>query len=208
MASLGDWWEGISFTENVGVGPGRNKKLLWKKYFAGKFCRSDFGGKSILDMGCNAGGNLIELSYYSPKRLVGIDANSNFIKQAEFVKHWFSLDCTVREYRLSPDKTKIDYAVDLGYFDVIFCLGIIYHLDRKTSLEMLKYIKENSQRAIVSTQLFASDYRPQVDWDVSRLGTIGLIAEAGFAGVKDIYIKSEVDDWSGLTNQWYFELIW
>ncbi len=205
---LNPWWENINFSDEVRTGPGRNKHILWRDYLSPHLPPADFFQKSILDMGCNAGGNLIELSSFHPSRLVGIDANPLFISQAEFVRHWFSLDCDIRQYKFQPQKSHADYQSDLGYFDVIFCLGIIYHLDRKTNLELLTYIRLNSARSILSTQIFNTDKRAKVDWDVSREGTLSLVRDAGFSDIRDIHNKSDTDNWSGLTNQWYFELIW
>jgi len=49
--------------------------------------------------------------------------------------------------------------------------------------------------------------RPKVDWDVSREGTMDMVRAAGFTRISDLYVKKEEDNWSGLMNHWYFELI-
>ena len=62
LQALGDFWERIEFPNGVVVGPGRSKTLLWEQYLSRYIDRDSLKGKSVLDIGCNSGGNLIELS--------------------------------------------------------------------------------------------------------------------------------------------------
>lgn len=205
LAALGDFWERIDFPNGVTVGPGRNKEILWRDYLSHYIDKASLTGKSVLDIGCNAGGNLVEIAKANPARLVGLEANTTFYKQALFVVEQLGIDADVRQYRISPDKAASDYAADLGRFDVIFLLGVVYHLNRKTNLGILRYIRENCDACYFSSQLFTSDKRHQVDWDLTREGHEDLFREAGFTSFSTIYEKKDTDNWSGLTNQWYFE---
>jgi len=83
---IGPWWEDIDFGPGIKTGAGRNKKILWRDYLSASIRPDEFMGQSVLDMGCNAGGNLLELSKQFPSRLVGIDAQPQFLAQAQFVK--------------------------------------------------------------------------------------------------------------------------
>lgn len=204
---LGPWWEDIDFGPGVKTGAGRNKHILWRDYLSRSIRPDEFTGQSILDMGCNAGGNLLELSRQGPSRLVGIDAHPPFIAQAEFVKAHFDLDCEIRQYKFTTTKTWLDYGRELGSFDIMFCLGIIYHLNRDTNVQILEYMRRYGKRSFCSTQIIGVEERPKVDWDVSREGTLDLARTAGFTDIKDIYVKKDSDNWAGLTNQWYFELL-
>jgi hypothetical protein len=146
------------------------------------------------------------LNCEEPAQLVGLEANTTFYNQALFVVEQFGIDATVRQYRLAPEKSAEGYAADLGRFDVIFMLGLVYHLNRKANLGILRYIRNNCDTCYFSSQLVASKERPNVDWDVTEEGHAKLFREAGFETLTTtIYRKQDSDDWSGLTNQWYFE---
>ena len=205
IKKLGEFWEKIEFPSGVTVGPSRSKKLLWQNYLSDYFTSDDFKDKSILDMGCNAGGNLIELSKMNPRRIVGIEANETFFNQAEFVVRTFGIDADVRQYEFGGEKDAAIYELDLGRFDVVFCLGLIYHLKFETNLEILRYIRQTASRCILSTQLFDNENRSYVDWSVSKEGILNLLKAAGFSGYKEIYEKKESDTWEALTNSWYIE---
>lgn len=148
LAELGDFWEKINFPNGVSVGAGRNKEILWRDYLSTHIPPSTLAGKSILDIGCNAGGNLIEIAKAGPSQLVGLEANIKFYNQAKFVVDQFGIDASVRQYKISPDKTPEEYATDLGKFDIIFMLGVVYHLNRTTNISILKYIKTTLRSAI------------------------------------------------------------
>lgn len=209
LAGLGDFWESIEFPNGVVVGRGRSKLILWRDYLAPKIDKSTLMGKSILDIGCNAGGNLVELAQASPARLVGLESNDKFLKQAEFVLQQFRISAELIKYKIQSNKTVRDYATDLGRFDVVFMLGVVYHLNRKTNLGVLRYIRENSERCYFSSQTFSPDnmksQRSNIDWDLTKEGHVGLFREAGFDDLKTIYEKKDSDNWQGLTNKWYFE---
>lgn len=205
LAALGDFWERIDFPNGVSVGPGRNKEILWRDYLSNYIDKSSLAGKSVLDIGCNAGGNLVEIAKSKPSCLVGLEANALFYKQALFVLEQFGVDAEVRHYRIAPEKAAGDYAAELGRFDVIFLFGVIYHLNRKTNLGILRYIRDNCTNCYFSSQLFSSEKRHKVDWDLTREGHEDLFREAGFSEFSTIYEKKDTDTWLGLTNQWYFE---
>ncbi|WP_411037303.1 DUF1698 domain-containing protein [Shinella sp. BYT-45] len=205
LNELGDFWERIEFPNGVVVGPGRNKELLWKKYLSKHISKESLSGKKVLDLGCNAGGNLIEIAKACPSRLVGVEGNEKFYNQAKFVVKTFSIDAEVLHYRISSDTPPEKYAKDLGKFDVIFYLGVLYHLTRRANLNILRYIRQNSQRSFFSSQLFMSEARSNVDWELTEDGHRKLFEEAGFSEIITIHKKTESENWSALTNQWYFE---
>jgi SAM-dependent methyltransferase len=206
LNNLGEFWERIDFPNGIKVGKARSKKLLWSEYLSKYFARSDLEGRSIIDLGCNAGGNLVELSKYGPSKLVGVEGADIYFRQAQFVVKEFGVDADVIKFRFDESVTPEDYEARFGRFDVIFCLGIIYHLMKETNLGFLRYMRRCGGRCILSTQTFAAEQR-KLDWDVSREGTLALLREAGFSDVRDIHVKSEAEGWAALTNNWYFEAL-
>ena len=173
--------------------------------------------KSVLDIGCNAGGNLIELAKYKPSTLVGIDHKEIYTRQTAFVLKQCGVDARVMRTSISHEKVAKDYAQELGRFDVVFCLGVIYHLSaRKTVVELLKYLHQNANLVIVSNQLInpsgfskAAKQRKYDHWSPStRAGVLDVVKEAGYSRCKDIYYEPHIKTWpQHLTNNWYFELL-
>jgi tRNA (mo5U34)-methyltransferase len=82
----------------------------------------DLSGKTVLDVGCNAGFYAIETKRRGAARVLGVDSQRNLIRQAIFVRTVLGLDIEYRRmsvYDLDPH--------DIGQFDVTLALGLIYH---------------------------------------------------------------------------------
>src|SRR5437588_10618001 len=82
----------------------------------------DLSGKSVLDVGCNAGFYSLEMKRRGATRVLGIDSQRDLIRQAMFVRSVVGLDIEYRRlsvYDLDPIAT--------GQFDVTLALGLIYH---------------------------------------------------------------------------------
>jgi len=85
----------------------------------------DLSGKSVLDIGCNAGFFAIEAKRLGASRVVGVDVNQgtdhDFLAQARFAAAELGLDI---EYR---DQDFLD--IEDGPFDLVLFLGVLYHLE-------------------------------------------------------------------------------
>lgn len=83
---------------------------------------TDFTGKSVLDIGCNAGFYALEMKRRGAKRVVAIDRDARCIEQARFAAGVLGLDIEFRELNL--------YRIaELGErFDLVMCMGVIDHL--------------------------------------------------------------------------------
>jgi tRNA (mo5U34)-methyltransferase len=83
---------------------------------------ADLSGKSVLDVGCNAGFYSIEAKRRGAARVLGVDAQRHLINQALFVRRALGLDIEYRRmsvYDLSRSS--------VGQFDITLALGLIYH---------------------------------------------------------------------------------
>lgn len=78
-------------------------------------------GKSVLDIGCNAGYIALKAKSFGAKRVVGIDLKQGYIDQAKFCAEVKNVDI---EYRLL-DIGKLSQLKE--QFDLVFCVGILYH---------------------------------------------------------------------------------
>lgn len=89
-------------------------------------------GKRILDLGCNAGFWSLCACQAGCDFVVGIDGREMHIEQANFV---FDVNGVSRS-RYQFVKTNI-FDVDFtqfGTFDIVFCLGLFYHINRPVEL--------------------------------------------------------------------------
>ena len=120
---LGPWFHNLRLGD-IQTAPGHAlgdfPSSFWG-YFADAIPH-DLRGKSVLDIGCNAGFYSFELKKRGASRVLGIDHDPAYLRQAEFARAELGLD--VEFQRLDA------YAVDtLGErFDVVLFLGVFYHL--------------------------------------------------------------------------------
>jgi 2-polyprenyl-3-methyl-5-hydroxy-6-metoxy-1,4-benzoquinol methylase len=86
-------------------------------------------GKRVLDVGCNCGGFSFEAAKAGAERVVGIDIAERYIEQADFIRQ--TLDANQTEFSVT---TIDDVSVEtVGSFDVVLCLGVLYHLENPVS---------------------------------------------------------------------------
>lgn len=107
-------------TESAAGEPVDHPQGAWQTIRA--YLPADLSGKSVLDVGCNAGFYAIEAKRRGAARVVGIDAQRLVIQQALFVRQVLGLDIDFRRmsvYDLNP--------LTMGQFDITLALGLIYH---------------------------------------------------------------------------------
>jgi tRNA (mo5U34)-methyltransferase len=83
---------------------------------------ADLRGKTVLDIGCNAGFYSMEMKRRGADRVLGIDYDERYLTQARFAAETEGLDIEFR--RLSV----YDVASLGERFDVVFFMGVFYHL--------------------------------------------------------------------------------
>ncbi len=82
----------------------------------------DLAGKSVLDIGCNAGFYSIELKRRNAGRVLGVDTEELYLTQARLVRDELGLEieyqrCSAYDVPLLP-----------GQFDIVLFMGLFYHL--------------------------------------------------------------------------------
>lgn len=88
-----------------------------------KLLPRDLSGKTLLDVGCNAGFYAFEAKRRGAKRVLGVDGQRQHVRQGLFVRKVLGLDVEFRRlnvYELSPRT--------VGQFDITLALGLLYHL--------------------------------------------------------------------------------
>lgn len=126
---LGPWWRhsldlGNGIRTKVKAGPRENIDRPRQKWSGFKdVLPMDLSGKRVLDAGCSEGFFSIEAKRRGADYVLGIDADPRVIARANFARDVLDLDI---DYRVCSV-----YDIDPGWgiFDVVFFLGVFYHLD-------------------------------------------------------------------------------
>lgn len=82
----------------------------------------DLRGKTVLDIGCNAGFYSIEMKRRGADRVVGIDSDETYLAQARFATRILEVDIELRKLDVY-DVSKLGER-----FDVVLFMGVLYHL--------------------------------------------------------------------------------
>lgn len=82
----------------------------------------DLTGKSVLDIGCNAGFYSIEMKRRGAERVLGIDSDEVYLAQARYAAQVLGADIEFRNMSV------YDVASLGEKFDVVIFMGVFYHL--------------------------------------------------------------------------------
>lgn len=88
-----------------------------------KLLPPDLSGKTLLDVGCNAGFYAFEAKRRGATRVLGVDGQRQHVRQGLFVRKVLGLD--VEFLRLNVYELN---ARTVGQFDITLALGLLYHL--------------------------------------------------------------------------------
>ena len=120
---LGDWFQnldlcGVRTAPNHFLGDYPNFK--WRSFEHA--IPSDLSGKTVLDIGCNAGFYSLEMKRRGAARVVGIDSDEQYLAQARFAAEVNGADIEFRELDI------YDVAKLRERFDLVLFMGVLYHL--------------------------------------------------------------------------------
>lgn len=82
----------------------------------------DLQGCSVLDIGCNAGFYSMEMKRRNAGRVIGIDSDPHYLRQARFAAEQAGLDIGFRQMSVY-DVGKLSER-----FDLVIFMGVLYHL--------------------------------------------------------------------------------
>ncbi|MFL5238423.1 MAG: TIGR04290 family methyltransferase [Rhizomicrobium sp.] len=145
VEKLGPWFHNLDLN-GVPTAPehflGNYPAVKWQRFSAA--LPQDLRGKSVLDIGCNAGFYSMEMKRRGAARVLGIDSDEDYLRQARFAADVNALDIEFRELSV--------YDVDaLGEkFDVVIFMGVLYHL--RHPLLALDLIREHAVRELLVFQ--------------------------------------------------------
>lgn len=113
----------------------------------------EISGKTVADIGCNNGYYMFKMLEFDPALLVGFDPSIKYRLQFELIN---ALAKTSIKYELLGVEDLPNYPLK---FDVIFCLGVIYH--RSDPIKMLKELKSglNKNGVVFLDTMYIEDKR-------------------------------------------------
>jgi tRNA (mo5U34)-methyltransferase len=104
----------------------------------------DLTGMTVLDIGCNAGFYSMEMKRRGAARVLGIDTDLRYLRQARFAAKTESIDVEFRQMAVWD-------VAELGErFDIVIFMGVLYHL--RHPLLALDLIHEHVARDLMLFQ--------------------------------------------------------
>jgi tRNA (mo5U34)-methyltransferase len=124
VRSLGQWFHNLDL-RGVKTAPdhflGDYPNIKWQRFEHA--LPRDLTGKSVLDIGCNAGFYSIEMKKRGAARVVGVDSDDIYLNQARFAAEVSGFPDI--EFR----KLSVYDVGQLGEkFDLVIFMGVLYHL--------------------------------------------------------------------------------
>ena len=121
LGKLGPWFHNVPLTKFIGTRAELPEHPANRWRMIDSFVPKDLSGKTVLDIGVNAGFFALEMKRRGAERVLGIDIMPHILAQARFTSHWFELPIELLEWDV--------YDVGaLGSFDIVVFLGVLYHL--------------------------------------------------------------------------------
>src|SRR5437016_890727 len=145
VESLGPWFHNLDLG-GVRTAPahflGDYPAVKWRR-FAGAIAEN-LSGRTVLDIGCNAGFYSIEMKRRGAARVLGIDSDQDYLDQAQFAAEVSGLDIEFRQVSV------YDVGALKEEFDIVLFLGVLYHL--RHPLLALDLIHEHVARDLLMFQ--------------------------------------------------------
>jgi tRNA (mo5U34)-methyltransferase len=123
IRELGDWFHNLDLG-GVQTAPrhflGDYPRVKWREF--AHAIPADLRGRTVLDVGCNAGFYAIEMKQRGADYVLGIDSDARYLAQAAFAAEVADVDIDFREmsvYQLPSLGTR---------FDIVLFMGVLYHL--------------------------------------------------------------------------------
>lgn len=119
-----------------------------------KLLPRDLSGKTLLDVGCNAGFYAFEAKRRGAKRVLGVDGQRQHVRQGLFVRKVLDLDVEFRRLNVYELNART-----VGQFDITLALGLLYHLKHPLlALENLYQITK--ELLIIETAIMPPERTP------------------------------------------------
>lgn len=126
--------------------------------------------KIVADIGCNNGYYMFRMQEFSPKQIIGFDPSQRCFEQFNFLNEYFKTNIKFEKLGVADVP---DYGIK---FDVIFCLGVIYH--RSDPVAMLKQLKAslNTNGVVFLDTIYIENEMP-----------FALVPDTSYAKMSNVY---------------------
>jgi len=123
ITELGPWFQNLDIN-GVKTAPdhflGDYPSFKWRGFQ--HIIPEDLEGRSVLDVGCNAGFYSLEMKRRNAGRVLGIDSDPHYLRQARFAAEHLELDVQFRQMSV------YDVGTLNETFDLVIFMGVLYHL--------------------------------------------------------------------------------
>ena len=123
VRALGEWFHNMDLG-GVRTAPdhflGDYPMIKWRRF--AHALPADLTGRTVLDVGCNAGFYSIEMKRRGAARVVGIDSDARYLAQARLAAEISGVDVELRQLDV------YDVARLGERFDLVLFMGVLYHL--------------------------------------------------------------------------------
>jgi tRNA (mo5U34)-methyltransferase len=161
VEALGPWFHNLDLN-GVQTAPahflGDYPTVKWRRF--ADVIPLDLHGKSVLDIGCNAGFYAMEMKRRGAERVLGLDTEPEYLTQARFAANVNGLDVEFRNLSV------YDVGLLKERFDFVLFMGVLYHLRHPLlALDLIHehvakdlMLFQSMQRGSNRIREFASDY--------------------------------------------------
>lgn len=164
-------------------------------------------GRRVLDLGCNAGFWSLAAIEAGCAHVRGLDARSQHVAQAELV---FEANGIPRDRYEFRQVNVFDPGALTGEFDIVLCLGLLYHVSKP--IELLERIAALEPKLLLIDSTLAPDRdallrvshdplddpRMSADYSLVFVPSAPAVAEMAEAvGYRCVALRPEFDDWDG-----------
>lgn len=138
VQELSPWGYGIQLRKGVTTaGPVALERMIYRSHLISGTVRrllgEDLAKSTFVDFACNHGYFSLEMAYFGAKQALGVDLRPENVAKANFLKEYFGIEkATFRQQDI--------YALDqTEQYDVVFNLGVLYHITDPYKLMQLTY---------------------------------------------------------------------
>jgi len=200
VAALGPWFQNIDLGGGIVTAPdhflGDYPGFKYRRF--ADALPADLTGRSVLDIGCNAGFYAIEMARRGAERVLGIDSDARYLAQARLASRTLGFD------RIEFAQLDVYDVARLGErFDLVIFMGVLYHL--RHPLLALDLIREHVAGDLMLFQTMqqgsAAVFEPPADHPFHKPGTFDppdYFDEPGYPKMHFIE-RAYAGDW---TNWW------
>ncbi len=145
IEALGEWFHNLDLA-GISTAPnhflGNYPRCKWEGF--AHALPADLSGRTVLDIGCNAGFYAIEMKRRGAERVVAIDSDSRYLAQARLATEVLGVNIELRLLSIYQIKRLEEK------FDLVLFMGVLYHL--RHPLLALDLIHEYAARDLLVFQ--------------------------------------------------------